>query len=64
VWNLLNGVINKNKFGKIMEIILLLISVVSIIILTFYLLSTLSTIENNRFIEELMKEDEKKNLVK
>jgi hypothetical protein len=47
-----------------MEIILLLISVVSIIILTFYLLSTLSTIENNRFIEELMKEDEKKNLVK
>ena len=38
-----------------MEIILLLISVVSIIILTFYLLSTLSTRENNKFIEELMK---------
>jgi hypothetical protein len=43
-----------------MEIILLLISLVSFIILTFYLLSILSTIENNRFIEELMKEDEKK----
>ena len=43
-----------------MEIILLLISVVSIIFLIFYLLSVLSTIENNRFIEELMKEDEKK----
>jgi hypothetical protein len=43
-----------------MEIILLLISLVSFIILTFYLLSVLSTIENNRFIEELMKEDEKK----
>jgi len=43
-----------------METILLLISLVSFIILTFYLLSILSTIENNRFIEELMKEDEKK----
>ena len=43
-----------------MEIILLLISLVSIMGLTFYLLSILSTIENNRFIEELMKEDEKK----
>jgi Tfp pilus assembly protein PilO len=43
-----------------MEIILLLISLVSIMGLTFYLLSVLSTIENNRFIEELMKEDEKK----
>jgi hypothetical protein len=43
-----------------MEIILLLISVVSIIILTFYLLSTLSTIENNRFIEELLNNDENK----
>jgi hypothetical protein len=43
-----------------METILLLISLVSFIILTFYLLSVLSTIENNRFIEELMKEDEKK----
>jgi hypothetical protein len=42
-----------------MEIILLLISLVSIMGLTFYLLSILSTIENNRFIEELMKEDEK-----
>lgn len=42
-----------------MEIILLLISMVSIMGLTFYLLSILSTIENNRFIEELMKEDEK-----
>jgi hypothetical protein len=43
-----------------MEIILLLISLVSIIILTFYLLSTLSTIENNRFIEELLNNDENK----
>jgi hypothetical protein len=42
-----------------MEIILFLISLVSIMGLTFYLLSILSTIENNRFIEELMKEDEK-----
>lgn len=38
-----------------MEIILLLISLVSIMGLTFYLLSILSTRENNRFIEELMK---------
>ena len=43
-----------------MEIILFLISIVSVMGLTFYLLSILSTIENNRFIEELMKEDEKK----
>ena len=42
-----------------MEIILLLISLVSIVGLTFYLLSVLTTKENNRFIEELMKEDEK-----
>ena len=42
-----------------MEIILLLISLVSIVGLTFYLLSVLSTKENNRFFEELMKEDEK-----
>jgi hypothetical protein len=38
-----------------METILLLISLVSFIILTFYLLSILSTRENNKFIEELMK---------
>jgi hypothetical protein len=42
-----------------MEIILLLISMVSIIVLIFFSLSILSTIENNRFIKELMKEDEK-----
>jgi hypothetical protein len=43
-----------------MEIILLLISMVSVIVLTFYLLSVLSTIENNRFIEELLNNDENK----
>jgi hypothetical protein len=43
-----------------MEIILLLISMVSIIVLIFFSLSILSTIENNRFIEELLNNDENK----